>query len=281
MAQVDDFSISRRRRALNAHAADASHTHSKSGGHDPKSAQSNSNGIVNSPPATLPSTTTPNRAVGDGAGAEPSAAVSSAQKPRRDGAATGNVLSGFSWAVYVLINLVSCCGLGLYFAGVISPMTEILFVEVPLTVFKLGVEVATEEFTLDLALHHLCFFGCVLAVTATSASTYTWLLVQMHVVHLPLMLANLKRMLSAWGAAYAPAKRQVEKVFLITWAMAASYRCLTISSVAYDTIRDGDWVSAVPIVPSAVAFIFLDYYWTPFRKYAKLFAPNKEHGATA
>jgi hypothetical protein len=194
-------------------------------------------------------------------------------KLERDGCSTGLPRNALTHAAYVAINFVSCVGIAMYFAGAISAWHEILFFEAPLTFIKALLEISTGDFTFDIALHHGCFAATMCAVRASEATAqYTWLLVQMHVVHLPLTLANAKRLLSVCGPAYLPLKNEVDSAFLLTWAISILYRCTTICAAALRTLNEGQWVPAAVIVPCALAFVFLDYYWTPWKKYQDLVA---------
>jgi len=159
---------------------------------------------------------------------------------------------------YACIHFLSIlCLYGVYTNAIYSH-TE-LNIEFWLTALKMVVELSQHMFTIDLMVHHACFF---IGYTYSYYNTnLIELLVNMHTIHIPLFFYYLTKM----------AKRDQMKCFehtfewcyLILWVTASIYRCMYLVLFAYS-------MNINMLKLAALIFIGLDCYWTPYKKLSKM-----------
>ena len=175
------------------------------------------------------------------------------------------------WApcFYTAVNAVSVVGLAAYFAGAgawSDPRAQLLL-ELALTLVKAAVEVRCGEMSWDLALHHACFFSTLYgAFYWAPMAKYAWLIVHMHLIHVPLTFVNAKHV--AKQLRHERARRAAERVYLSAWPFFASYRCFMLTFNTIRAVRGADPVTPV-LVLMTTAFLALDCLWTPWATYMR------------
>lgn len=177
------------------------------------------------------------------------------------------------------INVASTIALGLWGTGVIST-SQHLKLEALLLVIKAPVEHVCDSLGTDIVFHHLAMLtGCVV-VSHDRYSNYAWIVSLMQCVHFPLSFEWLKRCLAISDGKEGKTKRRehaqfflagiARKCFLITWLPVVSFRCGAIGCEAIKNLLRGNVEQGSILVIFAALFLFLDYSWTPWRKYSKL-----------
>lgn len=164
-------------------------------------------------------------------------------------------------------NAASCAALGAYAAGSLGAGAE-LKLELVVAALKAAGELAHGRLTADLIVHHAAFaaaLGLTLGVDAFAPQRP--LLVAMNAIHVPLLFANLKLMLSKGRG--SAAREALHIAYLTTWAPAAVGRSCALLWALASAVTAEDWRLAQILATFSIAVVLLDALWTPWKAYAE------------
>merc|ERR1719203_2126792 len=94
-----------------------------------------------------------------------------------------------------------------------------------------------------------------------SSSRFADMAVVCNLIHLPLLFTSLKRFTK--GLAYSA----LDTIYLMTWLPVVLLRDYVLVQAACQDLALGASVRALTLTLIAAAFLIMDLYWTPWRRY--------------